>query len=67
MFITLYKPTRLMLEEAATAGLYEPKEIVNTYSRMQILTIEELVEGKEAEYLPEGGRLTYKQAKSRSK
>ena len=56
-----------MLEQAATAGLYEPKEIVNTYSRMQILTIEELVEGKEAEYLREAGRLTYKQAKSRSK
>jgi site-specific DNA-methyltransferase (adenine-specific) len=67
MFITLYEPTRLMIEEAATAGLYEPKEIVNTYPRMQIFTIEELVEEKEAEYLCGARRLTYKQAKSRSK
>lgn len=67
LFVTLEKPTRPMIEEAATAGFYEPEEIVNKYPRMQILTIEELLDGKKAEYPREAGRMTYKKAKSRSK
>lgn len=67
LFVTLEKPTRPMIEEAATAGFYEPKEIVNKYPRMQILTIEELLNGKQAEYPRGAGRLTYAKAKSTSK
>jgi len=67
LFITLEKPTRPMIEEAATAGFYEAKELGKKYPRLQILTIEELLNGKQSEYPRGAGRLTYKQAQRRRK
>jgi len=67
LFITLEEPTRPMIEEAATAGFYEAKELGKKYPRMQILTVEELLNGKRAEYPRGAGRLTFQRAKRRRK
>jgi len=67
LFITLEEPTRPMIEEAATASFYEAKELGKKYPRLQILTIEELLNGKQSEYPRGAGRLTYKQAQRRRK
>jgi DNA modification methylase len=48
--ITLREPTKPMLTEAAAAGFYESKDFPGRYPRLQILTIAELLEGKEIQY-----------------
>ncbi len=59
ILITLQQPTRAMREEAAGAGVYtSPSGVL--YPTIQILTIEELLEGKEAR-LPHG-QATYRKA-----
>ena len=51
LFITLNPPTRPMIREAATAGLYTPEHFPQyQFPRVQILTIEELLAGARAEY-----------------
>lgn len=55
LLITLESPTKPMMTEAAEAGLYESPMLGKKYPRLQILTIEELLEGKKLEY-PEGLR-----------
>ncbi len=51
VFISLNKPTRQMVIEAASAGFYESGEVVqNQYPRIQLLTIKELLDGKHVEY-----------------
>lgn len=55
LLITLEPPTKPMMTEAAEAGLYESPLLGKKYPRLQILTIEELLEGKKLEY-PEGLR-----------
>ena len=51
LFITLNPPTRPMLLEAASAGLYVPEQYPDhQYPRLQILTIEDLLSGNEAQY-----------------
>ena len=51
LFITLREPTRPMVTEAAAAGFYTPEHYPDRrYPRVQILTIEELLSGKRAEY-----------------
>ncbi len=55
LLITLEPPTKPMMTEAAEAGLYESPMLGKKYPRLQILTIEELLEGKKLEY-PEGLR-----------
>ena len=51
LFITLQAPTRPMEAEAISAGLYAPDHFPDTeYARVQILTIEELLAGKRADY-----------------
>ena len=51
LFITLREPTRPMVTEAAAAGFYTPEHYPDRrYPRVQILTIEELLSGKQAEY-----------------
>ena len=50
VFITLQEPTKPMTKEAAIAGFYISPELTeNSYPRMQILTIEELLSGKQVE------------------
>lgn len=60
LFITLEKPSRDMLREAATAGFYESKVWQKKYPRIQILTIEEILAGKTVDMPPSYG--TFKQA-----
>ncbi len=52
VFITLEKPTRPMLSEAASQSFYEPEHFPgHKFPRLQILTIEELLQGiKQVEY-----------------
>ena len=51
LFITLNPPTRPMIQEAASAGLYTPEHYPDhRYPRLQILTIEDLLSGTQAEY-----------------
>ena len=51
LFITLESPTRPMQDEAVSAGFYTPEHFPDAqYPRVQMLTIEELLGGKQAEY-----------------
>ena len=69
LFITLQPPTRPMDAEAASAGFYvsEPFEgaPMEHYPRIQILTIEELLNGKRAEYPRVAPQATFRQAPRR--
>ena len=60
LFITLESPTRPMIQEAAAAGIYTPVQFPNhDYPRVQILTIEDLLSGVQAEvprYAPDPTR-----------
>jgi site-specific DNA-methyltransferase (adenine-specific) len=47
IFITLKEPTRPMKEEAVAKGFYRSEGWNRDYPRIQILTIEELLAGKE--------------------
>ena len=51
LFITLNQPTRPMIQEATSAGIYTPEHYPDhRYPRVQILTIEDLLSGVQAEY-----------------
>ena len=51
LFITLNQPTRPMIQEATSAGIYTPEHYPgHRYPRVQILTIEDLLSGTQAEY-----------------
>jgi site-specific DNA-methyltransferase (adenine-specific) len=65
--ITLKEPTRPMVQEAAATGFYEPETFRGrSFPRLQILTIEDLLAGKELQY-PRLGVATFKKAKRQSK
>ena len=53
LFITLEKPTKPMLEETVFAGSYKIEHSAKEFPKIQILSIEELLEGKQPE-LPYG-------------
>ncbi len=66
-FITLRNPTKPMLKEAASAGFYEsPKFPGRRFPRIQILTIADLLAGKQLE-CPRQGIGTFKKAKRKYK
>lgn len=60
IFITLDKPTKDMISEAATAGFYHSDRWNKTYPKLQILSIEELLHGAEIKMPPT--ETTFKQA-----
>ena len=60
IFITLEEPTSKMREEAAAAGVYHSPGWGKDYPRIQILTIQELLEGSTAKLPP--STVTFKQA-----
>ena len=67
-FITLEEPTRLMIEEAVSAGFYEPEFLQGKkYPKIQILTIKELLEGKKLTYPRILSEATFKNAKRKRK
>ena len=51
IFISIDKPTHPMIEEAATKGFYH-SPLGKDYPRLQILTIEEILNGKMPEIPP---------------
>lgn len=61
VFITLEEPTRDMVTEAASAGFYHSPVWDKDYPRIQILTIDELLNGKEIS-MPPSAFGTFKQA-----
>lgn len=67
-FLTLSTPTKPMVQEAASAGFYEPQDWPgHRFPRLQILTIGELLLGKRLEIPSWGAPATYKQAARKSK
>ena len=67
-FITLQEPTGPMKEEAAAAGFYEPKLYPGRlYPKIQILTVEELLKGKQLEYPRVAPEVTFKKAELKNK
>ena len=63
LFITLERPTNPMAQEALSAGFYEPEHFSNhRFPRVQILTIEGLLEGVEAQYPRFAPRATFRHA-----
>ncbi len=67
-FITLQEPTKPMKEEAAAAGFYEPELLPGKlYPKMQILTIEEILNGKQLEYPRVAPEVTFKKAERKGK
>ena len=66
IFITLQPPTEPMAQEALAAGLYAPKDFPDDqYPRVQILTIEQLLDGDKPDYPRFGGAATFRQAARR--
>jgi site-specific DNA-methyltransferase (adenine-specific) len=67
-FISLQKPTGPMKKEAAGADFYEPEHFPGKkFPRLQILTIEELLAGKELEYPKLAPAATFKKAARKKK
>ena len=51
LFVTLRPPTGPMLREALAAGFYVPESFPNhRFPRLQLLTVEEMLSGSEAQY-----------------
>ena len=68
LFVTLEPPTRPMVEEAASAGIYVPQLFsAHKFPRLQILTIEALLAGEEAQYPRFAPDATFKRAPRRRK
>jgi DNA modification methylase len=61
VFITFEEPTRPMKHEANEAGLYTSSDRT-TYARIQILTIQQILDGKQPEYPRHRADATFKKA-----
>src|SRR5665213_2119478 len=63
-FVTLAEPTRPMKEEAVSVGFYDTERFGTEYPKLQILTIEGLMNGTERPRFPDLtlGRSTFKRA-----
>jgi DNA modification methylase len=61
VFICFEEPTKPMLREAAEAGLYRSTD-GTSYPRMQILTVEQILKGKQPEYPLHRRDATFKKA-----
>jgi hypothetical protein len=68
LFVTLAEPTHLMAHEALSAGFYDSPHM-RAYPKIQILTIEGLLSGKEGPRYPDlsRGGLSFKKAKVEEK
>ena len=66
LFVTLSPPTGPMQQDAIAAGFYEPKHFPGQkYPRVQILTVEGLLEGEAAQYPRLAPQATFKRAPRR--
>lgn len=61
IFLTFEEPTKPMLREATEAGLYKSID-GTTYPRLQILTIQQILDGKQPEYPLHRRDATFKKA-----
>ena len=61
VFISMQKPTKAMKTEAATAGFYE-SPWGTKHATMQLLTVEELLAGKQPDFPPSRDVRTFKKA-----
>lgn len=61
VLISFNEPTRPMREEAASAGFYRSPGWNASYPRIQLLTVEQLLNGKQIDY-PRAAGATFKQA-----
>ncbi len=61
VFICFEEPTKPMLREAAEAGLYKSSD-GTTYARVQVLTIQQILDGKQPEYPLHRADATFKKA-----
>jgi site-specific DNA-methyltransferase (adenine-specific) len=52
ILLTLEEPTKPMREEAAAAGLYEHKLMGRSYNRIQIVTVQEIIEQEKRLEMP---------------
>jgi len=67
IFVTLERPTKPMLREANSAGFYVPVHFPGLkFPKIQILTVEALLEGRQAEY-PRMNVATFKKAERQRK
>ncbi len=66
--LTLQEPTKPMKEEAISYGFYEPEHFPGKhYPRVQILTIEQLLDGEELQYPRVAPDVTFKRAQRKGK
>ena len=61
VLISMQPPTRPMRQEAASVGLYESPDWNRKYPRLQLLTIEDLLSGRDIDY-PQAADTTFKKA-----
>jgi len=61
VFLCFEEPTKPMLKEAAEAGLYKSSD-GSTWPRMQILTIQQILDGKQPDYPAHRRDATFKKA-----
>ena len=67
IFITLAEPTEPMRQEAIAASFYEPENLPgNQYPKVQILTIEQLLNGEQPEYPRFAAPQTFRKAPRRT-
>lgn len=68
LFVTLTRPTKPMISEAAAAGHYD-SPLHGSFPKIQILTVEGLLNGNERPQLPDlsRGAQTFKKAKAEKK
>lgn len=62
VLLTMQEPTKPMRTEAASAGFYDSPIVGTRHSRIQILTIAELLAGKGIDYPPLRTNITFKEA-----
>ena len=68
IFITLEEPTEPMRQEAIAAGFYEPEALPgNQYPKVQILTIEQLLNGDQPDYPRFAAPQTFRKAPRRKR
>jgi hypothetical protein len=62
VLISMEQPTKPMMKEAAEAGFYKGTYFTDKFPRIQILSIEALLEGKKIEYPRAAVNATFKKA-----
>lgn len=66
VLVTRVAPTGPMRSEAASAGMYTPKDPIGagqpSYPRIQLLSVDDIVDGRRGVLFPEKGNVTFRKA-----